>query len=72
MQNQLSLVRGGLFGSVQTNVKFVSTTPQSHRRPAGNGLDMHVGAVIAFAAVAKFGDAAVLPAAPFSRIPSAF
>ena len=30
----------------------MSTTPQSHRRPAGNGLDMHVGAVIAFAAVA--------------------
>ena len=52
MQNQLSLVRGGLFGSVQTNVKFMSTTQQSHRRPAGNGLDMHVGAVIAFAAVA--------------------
>ena len=52
MQNQLSLVRGDLFGSVQTNVKFMGTTPQSHRRPAGNGLDTHVGAVIAFAAVA--------------------
>ena len=52
MQNHLSLARGDLFGSVQTNVKFMSTTPQSHRRPAGNGLDKHVGAVIAFAAVA--------------------
>jgi hypothetical protein len=52
VQNQLSLVRGDLFGSVQTNVKFIGTTPQSHRRPAGNGLDRHVGAVIGFAAVA--------------------
>jgi len=52
VQNQLSLVRGDLFGSVQTNVKFMSTTPQSHRRPADNGLDRHVGAVIAFAVVA--------------------
>jgi Flp pilus assembly protein TadB len=30
----------------------MSTTQQSHRRPADNGLDVHVGAVIAFAAVA--------------------
>jgi hypothetical protein len=30
----------------------MSTTPQYHRRPAGNGLDMHVGAVIALAVVA--------------------
>ena len=30
----------------------MSTTPQSTRRPAGNGLDIHVGAVIAFGFVA--------------------
>jgi len=52
VQNHLSLARGDLFGSVQTNVKFMSTTPQSNRRPADNGLDRHVGAVIAFAVVA--------------------
>jgi|SRR4026207_2317312 hypothetical protein len=30
----------------------MSTTPQSNRRPEGNGLAIHVGAVIAFTVVA--------------------
>jgi hypothetical protein len=41
-----------LFGTIQTNVKFMDTAPHPNRRPAGNGLGIHVGAVIVFTVVA--------------------